>query len=229
MSGEFQYTLVRSQRKTLALYITKDAALEVRAPLKAKKADIDRFIASKESWIRTCLEKASARMTERAGFILDYGSRIILFGEEHPIAAGKGSSVRFDGSCVYVPPGLDTAQIKHAVVRLYKGIARDVLTERAAHFAGSMNVTPAAIKINSAKTRWGSCSGKNSINFSWRLVMADEDIVDYIVVHELAHIRELNHSPRFWSVVGSVIPDYMEKRKKLKRLQERLLTEDWGE
>ena len=229
MSCEDRYTLVRSRRKTVAIYITKAAALEVRAPLKAKKADIDRFVASKESWIRTHLERASARLAKRAEFTLGYGSRIILFGGEYPIAASQVSGVKFDGTCVYVPPCLDTAQIKRAVVRLYRGIARDALTERAEYFAGLMDVTPAAIKINGAKSRWGSCSGKNSINFSWRLVMADEDIVDYIVIHELAHIIEHNHSPRFWSIVGSILPDYKDKRRNLKQLQEKLTTEDWGE
>ena len=229
MSGRFQYTLVRSQRKTVALHITKDATLEVRAPLKTKKADIDRFVASKADWIRTHLEKASARLAERADFTLDYGSRVTLFGDEYPIAAGQGRAVKFDGVCVYVPPGLDAAQIKRAVIRLYRSIARESLSERAGHFAGLMGVVPACIKITGAKTRWGSCSGKNSINFSWRLVMADEDVVDYVVIHELAHVREHNHSPRFWAIVEAILPDYKARKRKLRLLQKRLASEDWDE
>lgn len=229
VSGELRYTLVRSSRKTVALHITKDAALEVRAPLKMKEADIDRFVDSKENWIRAHLEKAYARSIERADFSLDYGSRITLLGDEFPIAAGQGRSVRFNGTNVFVPPNLDPTQIKRAVVRLYRAIARDTLSERAEHFAGLMGVVPSGVRINGAKTRWGSCSGKNSINFSWRLVMADEDVVDYVVVHELAHISEHNHSPRFWSVVEGILPDYKARKWKLKKLQEKLAVEDWGE
>jgi len=229
VSGEFQYTLVRSRRKTVALHITKDAALEVRAPLKTKKTDIDRFVASKADWILTHLEKASSRLAERADFTLNYGSRVILFGDEYPIAAGQGRGVRFDGFYVYVPPGLDAVQIKRAVIRLYRTIARESLNEGAGHFAGLMGVVPAGIKITGAKTRWGSCSGKNSINFSWRLVMADEDVVDYVVIHELAHIREHNHSPRFWAIVEAILPDYKARKRKLRLLQKRLAVEDWDE
>jgi len=227
MNGGFQYTIVRSRRKTVALHITKDAALEVRAPLNRSRADIDRFVASKENWIRAHFEKASAQSAERAAFTLDYGSEIVLFGDEYPIAAGHDRSVRFDGTCVYVPPDLDAGQIKQAVIQLYRAIARDALSERAEYFAGLMGVVPESIKISGAKTRWGSCSGKNSINFSWRLVMSDEDVVDYVVVHELAHISEHNHSQRFWAIVEGMLPDYKDKRQKLRRLQERLAAEDW--
>ena len=92
-----------------------------------------------------------------------------------------------------------------------------------------MGVAPTGIKITGAKTRWGSCSSKNSINFSWRLVMADDEIIDYVIVHELAHIKELNHSPRFWAVVEGTLPDYKSRRSRLKLLQKKLAAEDWEE
>ena len=90
-----------------------------------------------------------------------------------------------------------------------------------------MGVTPIAVKINSAMRRWGSCSSRMSLNFSWRLIMADDAIIDYVVVHELAHIKEMNHSARFWAVVESVLPDFRERKRKLKELQSRLSGEDW--
>ena len=94
-------------------------------------------------------------------------------------------------------------------------------------FAKRMDVTPTAIKINGAKTRWGSCSAKKSLNFSWRLIMADDDVIDYVVVHELAHIAEMNHSARFWALVEGALPDYQSRKAKLKALQQRLSIEDW--
>jgi len=95
------------------------------------------------------------------------------------------------------------------------------------HYAGLMSASPTAVKINGAKTRWGSCSAKKSLNFSWRLVMADDSVIDYVVVHELAHITEMNHSARFWAIVAGVLPDYKERQKQLKALQKRLNAEDW--
>ena len=222
-----QYKLVRSRRKTVAIHISRDASVEIRAPLKMPAAQIDRFVASKEKWIHLHLEKAAVRSAARTGFALDYGGSITLFGIEHPILAGKGRGAGFDKAGVIVPGGLDADGIKRAVVKLYRTIARDTMAERTNRFAGLMGVAPSGIKITGAKTRWASCSGKNSISFSWRLVMADEDVIDYVVVHELAHIFEHNHSPRFWAIVESMLPDHKARQKKLKLLQNKLAAENW--
>jgi predicted metal-dependent hydrolase len=106
-------------------------------------------------------------------------------------------------------------------------LAKTHISERAGRFSEQMNVSPSAVKINGAKTRWGSCSASKSLNFSWRLLLADDDVIDYVVVHELAHITEMNHSARFWEVVADVLPDYKERQKCLKKLQKRLSVEDW--
>jgi predicted metal-dependent hydrolase len=90
-----------------------------------------------------------------------------------------------------------------------------------------MNVTPAAVKVSEAKTRWGSCSEQKNINFSWRLCMAEPDTIDSVVVHELAHLKEMNHSDRFYKLVYNVMPDYDERNGKLKDLSKRLGYEDW--
>lgn len=229
MNGIIPYTLVRSGRKTAALHITQNGVLEVRAPLKMPKVDIDCFVASKEQWIRSHLEKAAVHSAARSNFKLDYGSQITLFGEVYPIVSSRSSGIHFDGASVFVPAGLDNGDIKCAVIRLYRVIAKDSFSERTGHFAGLMDVMPTGIRITGAKTLWGSCSGKNSISYSWRLVMADENVVNYVVVHELAHIKEHNHSPRFWAAVESIFPDYKDRRRKLKLIQEKLVAEDWDE
>ncbi len=90
-----------------------------------------------------------------------------------------------------------------------------------------MEIIPTGLRITSAKTRWGSCSGKNSINFSWRLIMADEKTIDYVIVHELAHIKQHNHSSDFWKIVESTLPNYNQEKEKLKILGEKLSKENW--
>ena len=86
-------------------------------------------------------------------------------------------------------------------------------------YAEIVGVSPTAVKINSASTRWGSCSSKGSLNFSWKLILAPEDVSDYVVVHELCHIKHMDHSPAFWAEVGKVIPDWRDKREALKDVQ----------
>ena len=100
--------------------------------------------------------------------------------------------------------------------REYRRRAAEVIPARVAHFAPLMGVTPAGVKITSARTRFGSCSGKNSLCFSWRLMQYPAEAVDYVVVHELAHIRHHNHSADFWAFVASVMPDYRRRQALLK-------------
>jgi predicted metal-dependent hydrolase len=222
------YSLVRSRRKTLAIHITKDAAVEVRAPLNMPIRDIERFIAAKEKWIKTHLAKRETIRNEKAAFALHYGDALSLCGRQYPITAREGVRIGFDGACFFLPPGLPPDSVKDCAVQIYKLTAKQVIALKTEEYAKRLRVTPAGFHITSAKTRWGSCSAKKSLNFSWRLMMADDDVIDYVVVHELAHIKELNHSSRFWALVASIFPDYKERNKKLKLLQEKLALQDWG-
>ena len=221
------YKLVRSRRKTVAIYITNDAAVEIRAPLKMPKSDIEKVIASKEKWIEKSLGLREQINAEKSEFTLNYGDMVMLAGNMYQIKIKDGKRAGFNGECFYLPPNLAPNEIKGAVVQIYKAVAKRIIHNKVSEYAKCMNITLAAIKITSAKTRWGSCSGKNSINFSWRLVMADDDVIDYVVVHELAHIREHNHSPRFWKVVQEILPDYKDRQSKLKTLQKKLSIQNW--
>jgi predicted metal-dependent hydrolase len=158
---------------------------------------------------------------------LSYGNAVTFRGTEYPLTAKDGKRAGFDGERFYLPPDFTPEQVKSAVVQIYRRLAKQLLPERVEHYAKLMNASPTAVRINGAKTRWGSCSAKKSLNFSWRLVMADNAVIDYVVVHELAHIIEMNHSVRFWAVVAEVLPDYKERQKRLKELQKQLNAEDW--
>ncbi|MDR0453915.1 MAG: M48 family metallopeptidase [Deferribacteraceae bacterium] len=220
------YTLTRARRKTLALYV-RNGAVEVRAPLKISKAEIERFVASKKRWIEIKLTGSNEQMLQRKNFRLYYGGYVTYCGKLYLIAAKEGNLRGFDGKQFFMPPDLSPEQIKTACVQIYRNLAKHILTDKTFAFAKRMAVNPATVKINGAKTRWGSCSVRRNINFSWRLVMADEEIIDYVVVHELAHIKEMNHSARFWAIVENILPDWRVKKMKLKDLQRRLSGEDW--
>jgi predicted metal-dependent hydrolase len=222
-----EYCLIRAKRRTAAIYIRPNGTVEVRAPLKMSKTEIDRFVDSKEKWIKEKLLLVQERTDKRTAFCLDYGDSVLMRGREYPIVAKAGNHVGFDEERFYMPPGLDARQIKAACVQIYKLVAKQHLTNRTLDFAEIMGVMPSNVKINSAKTRWGSCSAEKSINYAWRLVMAEDDVIDYVVVHELSHITEMNHSARFWAIVAKVLPDYDYRQQRLKALQQRLGEEDW--
>lgn len=167
------YTLIRSSRRTMALEITRDGRLLVRAPQRASQAVIDRFVASHADWIAAHLEKQRQR------------------AQAHP-------------------------PLTEDELAALRQKARDILPGRVAHYAERMGVTPTGVKITGAKTRFGSCSAKNSLCFSLYLMAYPDAAIDYVVVHELAHIRHKNHSPAFYAEVARVMPDYRERRKLLK-------------
>jgi predicted metal-dependent hydrolase len=220
------YILIRSKRRTAAIHI-KNGSVVVRAPLKMAKLDIDKFVLLKERWIAEHLAKSQTNAERRESFALSYGDAVAFRGTNYPLTAKPGERAGFDGERFYLPPDLSPEQIKQTVIQIYRRLAKRHLTERVEHYAKLMNVSPSAVKVNGAKTRWGSCSTKKSLNFSWLLIMADDAVIDYVVVHELAHIIEMNHSARFWAIVTGVLPDCKEHQKRLKVLQKRLNAEDW--
>ena len=103
-----------------------------------------------------------------------------------------------------------------ALEQAYRRQAKARLEERAAYFASRMGVSYQRISVRAAKTRWGSCSAKGNLNFHWKLILMPPQVLDYVVVHELAHRKEMNHSPAFWAEVEKILPDYRERRKWLK-------------
>ena len=173
------YTLIRSDRKTIAIYIRPGGVVEVRAPQRCSKSKIDQFVASKAQWIA---------------------------GKQALVLAREQEKIKLD-------PALELQ---------CRAQAKEILPSKVAHYESLMDVASAQVKISGAKTRWGSCSSKGNLNFSWRLMLADDNLIDYVVVHELAHLREMNHSPRFWAVVAQVMPDYKARQRKLKALQSHL-------
>ncbi|MCL2034361.1 MAG: M48 family metallopeptidase [Oscillospiraceae bacterium] len=220
------YSLTRSKRKTVGIYI-RCGGVEVRAPLKYPRSEIDKFVSSKEKWIRDNLAKSQFQAEKKSAFTLNYGDMALYRGGCYPIEARAKNRIGFDDTVFYLPQNLQPEQIKTAIVQIYRMLAKRDLSSKVLEYAKLMGVTPAAVKINGAKTRWGSCSTHKSINFSWRLIMADDDVIDYVAVHELAHITEMNHSQKFWAIVEQILPDYKERRAKLKELQRRLAVEDW--
>ena len=223
----FAYQLIRSKRKTIAVSITKDAQVEVRAPLRASVSFIERILTEKEPWIQEHLEQRKRELLKRAEFSVGDGDTLRYLGREYPVyLSSEHKSPFFDGKR-FLLPQKDFSENKPQIMGLYKSLAKSCIVEKVKLYSKIVGVTPSAVKVGSANTRWGSCSGKNSLNFTWKLILAPEAAVDYVIVHELCHILQHNHSARFWREVERVLPDYKEREKLLRQLQKRLDMEDW--
>ncbi len=168
------YELIRSSRKTLALEITRDCRVLVRAPLRLSQSRIDAFVAQHADWIAEHLLR------------------------QRELAAAA-------------PPPPTAAQIAALKAR-----AQAVLPPKVADWSRKIGVHPTGLKITTAKKRYGSCSGTNSLCFSCFLMNSPEAAIDLVVVHELCHIREKNHGPGFYALLAHYLPDYQERKKLLK-------------
>ena len=224
-----RYTITRSNRKTIAIKINKDSSLEVKAPVNLPKDKIDAFVNSKEKWIAKHSERIFNNYFLKKQFELNFGDFVLLRGQNNQIKSFNGKTAIYNSykKIFFIPETAEKNQIKAIVIELYKKIAHNHINKRVNYFKNKMDVKPIKIGITSAKTRWGSCSGKNSVNFSWKLIMADDKTIDYVIIHELAHIKQHNHSKKFWNIVESIMPDYSEQKKKLKILGEKLNKENW--
>jgi predicted metal-dependent hydrolase len=224
------YALRRSARRSIGFMIDDDG-LRVTAPRRVTLAEIDNAIRAKQRWILTKLHERSERRAQREvkppvawvdGAQLPYlGGDITLRLQE-----ATRSHCVFDADTrvleVGVVPGLSEWQLKERVKLWFQSEAKRVFVERLDVYAARLGVTYQACALSGAGSRWGSCTVQGNIRLNWRLIHYPLALVDYVVAHELAHIREMNHSPRFWAVVASVYPDYDGAKAALRKRSQEL-------
>lgn len=219
ISGGTQIRIVRSdRRKSVLLRVGKDGMAEILCPARFPMKELQRIADENSAKLSEFLARYNEREEVRRSFTLDYGSEVWFLGKKVVITAKEGNTVGYDDEKFYMPPGLSRERIKSAVIQIYKLAAKNEITPRVAKFAELMKLSPMSVKINAAKSHWASCSARNTLNFSYYLVMAESGAIDYVVIHELCHMIEFNHSPRFWKLVGSYCPDYLAKKEYLKNL-----------
>ncbi len=213
--------LIRSRRRTIALIVERDGSLTVRAPKRAALKDIQFFIQQKADWIIRTREKLKSTVEPAKKQYVE-GEKFPFLGNEYELKLVRPQrpALKFDQG-FYLGR---TAQKRGEALfmRWYKGRAFLVISERVNLFAARYGFLPKQVRITSAKTRWGSCSPDGTLNFTWRLVMAPLDVIDYVVAHELAHLRVKSHSRRFWKAVEGIFPDHKAQRKWLREHGERL-------
>ncbi|MDE1921229.1 MAG: M48 family metallopeptidase [Candidatus Omnitrophica bacterium] len=206
--------LIRSRRKTIGLQITGDAKLIVRAPLFAPQNFIEELIQRKQSWIRAKQDFYKVRQRQVRRFIP--GEEFLFLGQSYPLVAAEDlpKAIVFDGHLRI--SSLVLANARQHLESWYKAQAFEYIAQRVQHFAKLAGLGYKSIKINRATTRWGSCGPKDTLNFSWRLIMAPCDVVDYVVIHELMHLKQKNHSRKFWAEVAGMMPEYRQQERWLR-------------
>jgi hypothetical protein len=215
--------LIRSKRRTIALIIERDGSFVVRAPMRAPTAAIETFIQQKADWITRTREKIKNTLREPIlGKQYADGEKFLLLGSSFDLKL-----VGFQKHLLHFESGFTLSRAAQAkgeqvFTRWYKERALEIISERVRQYSQQYGFTPKQVKISSAKTRWGSCSSNGTLNFTWRLVMAPLEVIDYVVAHELAHLRVKNHSSKFWKEVESIYPEYKKQRKWLRENGENL-------
>ena len=208
--------LIRSKRKSLSLEIGSEG-IKARAPMRMNIALIIDFINSRKNWLEARLQERPAPLEK---LVLESGSELLFKNKAVTltILEGRRGKVQLNENELVLPviqssrPLDDT--IKSKLIKWYKKTAVEELEQRIKHYAPLMDVARPAQdkpKVREYKRRWGSCDHLGSLSFNWRIIMAPQDVLDYVVIHELAHCHEFNHSKRFWKLVTKQMPDWKEK------------------
>lgn len=213
------YTLKRSsKRRSIGLRID-DRGLSVSMPLRASESWLHSVLQDKARWVVEKLDgwqlREPAVMRWADGEEIDYLGELLTLRVNQGLFAAPPTR-RGSELWVSVVNDSETAHIEQAVSRWYRHEAEQLFAERVAHYTPLLKVAPRAIKLSSAKTQWGCCTVSGTVHLNVQLVKLPLRLIDYVVAHELAHLRELNHSAAFWAVVESVCPEYARLRKELK-------------
>ena len=220
------YRFERSRRKSIGFLVGADG-LVVRAPNWVTLREVDAAVQEKGAWIVAKLQQFKERQTEQFQKAIEWrhGAEVPFLGRTVQLCVLERGVGRVHGQDlapeqvlpVTVPPGASVTQVRDAAQAWLKKQAKVLFEERLHHFAPLLGVRWQKLSLSSASTRWGSARVDGHIRLNWRLIHLPISQIDYVVVHELAHLREMNHSPRFWETVGEVMPDYAQRRKALRR------------
>jgi len=233
------YTLKKSRkrRKTISLQIGDKSELVIAAPHFTPISEINRFVQEKQNWISKAIQKHKEALIKNKAKEYTTGEHFYYLGQSCPLEVFfepfENTGVVFWDNHFYLnAQDCSTYQFphtslrklqfhnkdlrKHYFVSWYKKKAREYIRERVDFYSKMINIQSGNFRITSAASRWGSCSEDNNLAFSFRLIMAPPVVIDYVVVHELMHIKEKNHSARFWQLVESAMPQYKSHRRWLK-------------
>lgn len=225
-SARVAYLLVRSTRRSIGLEVG-DSGLTVRAPLRVSMANIESVLQEKSRWVLSKLGERETRTQRKPCIVWQHGAQLPYLGgwlqlQLNPAAPRAGELLAVGEQRWVLHLGLPLeaapASIRASVNAWWLRHARTLLTERLQRYAPQLGVQWKSLRLSNAQTRWGSAKYDGSIMLNWRLLHFRLPVLDYVVIHELSHLRVMDHSPRFWAVVESACPDYASLRSELRQL-----------
>lgn len=218
----FEYSIIRSKRKSIGIVVKAGGEVIVKAPAFLSVGDIQKCVESKADWIQKKIPEMEAlaeRIPEKS---YEDGEKLFYLGREYrlmrkpSLSARKGMVAMAGEQVILYGVFHNSDEVKAILERWYQQKAEDWITRRVCYYEERIGVSVNRICYRSPKTRWGSCSSDRNVMINWKLIMAPEPIIDYVVCHELCHILEMNHSERFWALVAKEIPDWKARRNWLK-------------
>lgn len=212
----FEYTVIKSKRKSLSFIIERDKSVIVRAPHTLSDERIADEVSKRKILIQSKIDsdqKLSPKSTPKE--FVD-GEQFLFIGNSYSLQVIVSEQRKVEFNSSFVVYAQNRTVVKNLLFEWYQQQAMEILIPRIKHFAEHLGVKRKRINITAAKYTWGSCTAAGTLNFNWRIIKAPIDVIDYIVVHELAHLREHNHSPEFWNIVAVQIPHFEEAKQWLK-------------
>jgi predicted metal-dependent hydrolase len=220
---QLHYQLERRQRRTVGLKITQ-TGLVIHAPKRISQSQLEDIIVQKADWVLRKLASVTANKIPEIQW--QHGEQLLFLGNPMTLTIehnARSKAVEYEpGILQLAMPNQDEMLIARKVVQWYKKQAITDFTRRLEIFSSKLGVKFTSLTLSNAASRWGSCNSKKEIRLNWRLLQAPPHIINYVVCHELAHIKEMNHSAKFWATVASIFPDYKAAEKELKGLSAKL-------
>lgn len=209
MPESLKITVVRSRRRSLSLHIQPDGSVQVRAPFFALQRHIDQFVREHRDWIDTHLHKIQVAATLKAE------NEYLFLDQRLKVTPGNYTQIQVEGEQLFFPQSLLFRKEKE-IDAWYQREARSLITKQVEKFSQEMGAHYRGLTFSDTTSQWGRCSHDNRLQFSWRLIMAPLLVINYVVIHELAHTVHKNHSRAFWSMVRNYNPSYRQQLKWLK-------------
>ena len=210
----------------IRLEICQDTGLTVVVPIKYRQDEIDHILQKKACWILRYLPDSKPWQLPLFSKELDHGERISYLGKKIELritnATDNADPVRLEGQRIYINLNGHGNSVALTLEKWYRGQAKVIFTRKADVFKNVMGVSYNKILIRGQKTRWGSCSPSGTLSLNWKLLMAPEPVIDYVIIHELAHLRHMNHSRKFWELVAKYCPNWKKHRRWLTLHEEEL-------
>lgn len=208
--GSMDMHVIRQNRASISLQVTRDGKVVVKAPRLIPQFFIDQFIASKKEWIEKTLAKVTVRRVKKHAY--QEGEEFLFLGNPHILQFYAGADIVAKNGKLFFPKGA-VFRIQKELETWLKKQANDIVVQRVKFHAQKMRATYTDIFFSDTSSKWGTCFADNTLQFNWRLVMAPLLVIDYVVIHELTHTTEKHHQEAFWRKIRNFTPAYRQHRK----------------